>query len=73
MIDRDSASDVAGRAAALADPTRLRLALALALGGELCVCDVAWISGHAENLASHHLRPPVTLVASGAVSFGRTI
>jgi len=28
----------------------------LALGGELCVCDLAWISGYAENLASHHLR-----------------
>ena len=56
MIDRDSASALAGRAAALADPTRLRLALALALGRELCVCDLAWISGDAENLVSHHLR-----------------
>jgi DNA-binding transcriptional ArsR family regulator len=25
-------------------------------GGELCVCDLAWISGRAQNLVSHHLR-----------------
>ena len=23
---------------------------------ELCVCDLAWISGRAQNLVSHHLR-----------------
>ena len=45
------------RAKALGDPTRLALALALAgAEGELCVCDLAWISGRAENLVSHHLR-----------------
>ena len=55
-IDRDAAATIAARAAALADPTRLRLALALSWGGELCVCDLAWISGDAENLVSHHLR-----------------
>lgn len=41
---------------ALADPTRLTLAVALAEGGELCVCDLSWISERAENLVSHHLR-----------------
>ena len=41
---------------ALADPTRLTLALALREGGELCVCDLAWIVERAENLVSHHLR-----------------
>jgi DNA-binding transcriptional ArsR family regulator len=41
---------------ALGDPTRLTVALALREGGELCVCDLAWISGRAENLVSHHLR-----------------
>ena len=41
---------------ALGDPTRLTIALALHEGGELCVCDVAWIAGRAENLVSHHLR-----------------
>jgi DNA-binding transcriptional ArsR family regulator len=56
MVDRQEAAALASRAAAFADPTRLRLALALAMGGELCVCDLAWISGDAENLVSHHLR-----------------
>jgi ArsR family transcriptional regulator, lead/cadmium/zinc/bismuth-responsive transcriptional repressor len=56
MITRDTAAVFAAQAAALADPTRLRLALALAWGDELCVCDLAWISGDAENLVSHHLR-----------------
>jgi ArsR family transcriptional regulator, lead/cadmium/zinc/bismuth-responsive transcriptional repressor len=41
---------------ALADPTRLTLVAALAEGGELCVCDLAWILERAENLVSHHLR-----------------
>jgi DNA-binding transcriptional ArsR family regulator len=41
---------------ALGDPTRLMLALALREGGELCVCDLAWIAERAENLVSHHLR-----------------
>jgi ArsR family transcriptional regulator, lead/cadmium/zinc/bismuth-responsive transcriptional repressor len=46
----------AERARALSDPTRLMLAAALREGGELCVCDLAWISGRAQNLVSHHLR-----------------
>jgi ArsR family transcriptional regulator, lead/cadmium/zinc/bismuth-responsive transcriptional repressor len=41
---------------ALGDPTRLMIALALRDGGELCVCDLAWIAERAENLVSHHLR-----------------
>ncbi|WP_107080220.1 metalloregulator ArsR/SmtB family transcription factor [Streptomyces sp. NBRC 109706] len=31
-------------------------AKALAKGGELCVCDLAWVVGQAQNLVSHHLR-----------------
>lgn len=46
----------ARRARALADPTRLTLAAALADGDELCVCDLAWVVERAENLVSHHLR-----------------
>jgi DNA-binding transcriptional ArsR family regulator len=46
----------AGRAKALGDPTRLALAAALADADELCVCDLAWISGRPENLVSHHVR-----------------
>lgn len=47
---------LADRAGALADPTRLRLAAALAAGDELCVCDLAWVCGLAQNLVSHHVR-----------------
>ncbi|MGA5191435.1 ArsR/SmtB family transcription factor [Streptomyces griseoincarnatus] len=46
----------AAAAKALADPTRLKVAAALAEGGELCVCDLAWVIGQAQNLVSHHLR-----------------
>jgi DNA-binding transcriptional ArsR family regulator len=51
-----SVEAAAARARALADPTRLMLALALAEGDELCVCDLAWISERSQNLVSHHLR-----------------
>lgn len=40
----------------MADETRLRIALALLAGGEMCVCDLAWVCGLAQNLVSHHLR-----------------
>ncbi|MCM3515143.1 metalloregulator ArsR/SmtB family transcription factor [Nocardioides sp. P86] len=47
----------AARLRALADPTRLRVAMALAAaGGELCVCDLAWVVGTSSGLVSHHLR-----------------
>jgi len=52
----DAAENAARRARALADPTRLMLAVALRDGGELCVCDLAWISERSQNLVSHHLR-----------------
>lgn len=44
------------QARALADPTRLLIALALNETVELCVCDVAWMVARAENLVGHHLR-----------------
>jgi DNA-binding transcriptional ArsR family regulator len=59
---------VAQRAQSVADPTRLRLTLALAAGDELCGCDLAWILGRAQNLVSHHLR---VLRDSGVVSSRR--
>lgn len=43
-------------AKALADPTRLALALALSRAETACVCDLAWIIGRDERLASHHAR-----------------
>lgn len=58
----------AAAARALGDPTRLSIAAALHTGGELCVCDVSWIVGHAKNLVSHHLRQ---LKIAGLVSARR--
>jgi DNA-binding transcriptional ArsR family regulator len=55
-LDRATATRAAAEAKALADPTRLTLAAALSDGGELCVCDLAWVLERAENLVSHHVR-----------------
>ncbi|MFS0645643.1 ArsR/SmtB family transcription factor [Siminovitchia sp. 179-K 8D1 HS] len=41
---------------ALADATRLKVAYALTMEDELCVCDVAEIIGSTTATASHHLR-----------------
>lgn len=41
---------------ALSDATRLKIAYALTLEKELCVCDVANIIGATTATASHHLR-----------------
>lgn len=46
----------ATQAKALGDPTRLRIASAMSLGDELCVCDLAWITQLSQNLVSHHVR-----------------
>ena len=64
LLSEEAAQDAAERARALSDPTRLALAVALAEGGELCVCDLAWISDRAQNLVSHHMR---TLRSAGLV------
>ena len=48
--------EAAEAARALSDPTRLRLALALRDGEEMCVCDLAWVSERQDKLVSHHLR-----------------
>ena len=55
-LDPDLVESAATQARALGDPTRLLIALALREGDELCVCDLAWIAGRAENLVGHHLR-----------------
>src|SRR3954464_5743737 len=55
-LDHEAAERAAGQAKALGDPTRLAAAMALRGGGELCVCDLAWVLGRAENLVSHHVR-----------------
>ena len=67
-LAQDTARVLADRAKALADPTRLTLAAALAATDELCVCDLAWVAEKPENLVSHHLR---TLRHAGLVSSRR--
>ena len=75
LLEDGAAREASERARALSDPTRLTLAAALrgAKGeggvGELCVCDLAWISSRAQNLVSHHLR---TLRAQGLVASRRS-
>ena len=54
--DLASLVSAAERAKALGDPTRLAVALALRDGGELCVCDLAWVCERSDKLISHHLR-----------------
>ena len=63
-LEPNVARVAAGRARAVADPTRLTLATALLRADELCVCDLSWISERPQNLVSHHLR---TLRAAGLV------
>lgn len=68
LLGMEAAQEAAERARAFSDPTRLTLAAALVEGKELCVCDLAWISGRAQNLVSHHLR---ALRAQGLVASRR--
>ncbi len=56
LLSAADAASLARRAKALGDTTRLTVAAALAATDELCVCDLSWIVGRAENLVSHHLR-----------------
>jgi DNA-binding transcriptional ArsR family regulator len=58
----------AERAKALGDPTRLSVAVALRDGGELCVCDLAWVTERSDKLVSHHAR---ALRVAGLVSSRR--
>jgi DNA-binding transcriptional ArsR family regulator len=63
-LDLEEAEFAAGRARALADPTRLTLACALAEAEGLCGCDLSWIVERSQNLVSHHVR---TLRSHGLV------
>ena len=55
-LDPGRADLLSSRTGALADPTRLAIAVALAEGGQLCVCDLTWVTERSETLVSHHLR-----------------
>lgn len=68
LPDLDALTSAATLGKALADPTRLAVGAALLAGDELCVCDMAWVVGQAQNLASHHLR---VLRAAGLVTSRR--
>lgn len=61
----DTAEELAGAHAALGDPTRLTLALALRGDQELCVCDLSWIVQRSQSLVSHHMQ---VLKSRGLVS-----
>lgn len=69
----ETAQRLAGRAGGLADPTRLTLAAALLDAGELCVCDLSWISERATNLVSHHLRALRALGLVGSRREGKLV
>lgn len=68
LLESDPARHAAERARALGDPTRLTVATALREGGELCVCDLGWITSRPQNLVSHHVR---VLRAAGLVTSRR--
>jgi DNA-binding transcriptional ArsR family regulator len=55
-ISQQNSNGVAKIYKALADDTRIKVAYALSLEEELCVCDVANIVGSTTATASHHLR-----------------
>ena len=55
-LSEAGAKALASRARVLSDPTRLTMAMALAEGGELCVCDLSWITDRSQGLVSHHVR-----------------
>jgi ArsR family transcriptional regulator, lead/cadmium/zinc/bismuth-responsive transcriptional repressor len=56
MVLTQNTSKVAEIFKALSDQTRMKIAYALTIEDELCVCDVANIAGSSTATASHHLR-----------------
>jgi DNA-binding transcriptional ArsR family regulator len=56
LIEKANIFDVTKLFKALSDETRMKIAYALTLEEELCVCDVATIVGATTATASHHLR-----------------
>ncbi len=55
-LDQLNAAAVADMFKALADETRMKIAYALSVEKEMCVCDVANVIGSSVATASHHLR-----------------
>ena len=73
LPDFQSLEPHATAAKALSDATRLRLALALRDGGEMCVCDLAWVMERQDKLVSHHLRQLRTAGLARSRKSGRMV
>jgi ArsR family transcriptional regulator, lead/cadmium/zinc/bismuth-responsive transcriptional repressor len=56
QLDKRKIHDVSTLFKALSDETRMKIAYALTIEEELCVCDVANIVGATSATTSHHLR-----------------
>jgi ArsR family transcriptional regulator, lead/cadmium/zinc/bismuth-responsive transcriptional repressor len=56
QLNKGKIHDVSTLFKALSDETRMKIAYALTIEEELCVCDVASIVGATTATASHHLR-----------------
>jgi ArsR family transcriptional regulator, lead/cadmium/zinc/bismuth-responsive transcriptional repressor len=56
LVEKSNIVEVTKLFKALSDETRMKIAYALTLEEELCVCDVAAIVGATTATASHHLR-----------------
>lgn len=56
LVENENIIGVTKLFKALSDETRMKIAYALTLEEELCVCDVAHIVGATTATASHHLR-----------------
>jgi ArsR family transcriptional regulator, lead/cadmium/zinc/bismuth-responsive transcriptional repressor len=55
-LEKQNTNEIAKVFKALSDETRIKIAYALSIEEELCVCDVANIVGASTATASHHLR-----------------
>lgn len=55
MINSETAQSLADLFKTLGDPSRVKLIYAL-MKHELCVCDLAAVTGSSESSVSHHLR-----------------
>jgi DNA-binding transcriptional ArsR family regulator len=56
LPDAQTSEDLAALFGVLAEPGRVRLVAALLEAGELCVCDLAAVTGLTQTACSHNLR-----------------
>lgn len=56
LVQDDEVSRMAQMFKALSDPTRMKMAAYMDKGEELCVCDMALLTGQSIATTSHHLR-----------------